>query len=117
MMQGSALVVLLLVVASSFTDGEANQQSPQECTNKSAVNISHLIGLRYHRSRKVENVHKLTEDLEEMEELLNNTLEDVEGVDASIKNLTTPKIRDLDFSQTCDTKIPMDCCQVRSIPC
>ena len=46
-MQGSVLVLLLVVA--SFTEGEAHPPSHQECTDESAVNISHLIGLRYYR--------------------------------------------------------------------
>ena len=47
--------------------------------------------------------------------LINNTLEDVEEIDASINNMITPELQDLDSLQTCNTKVPIDCCQVKSI--
>ena len=100
-MQGSVLVLLLVVA--SFT--EAHQPSHQECTDESAVNMSHLIGLRYYRSRKMESIPTM--------ELMNNTLEDVEEIDASINNMITPELQDLDYLETCDTKVPIDCCQVK----
>ena len=100
------------MVVSSFTAGEAAQLRSQECGNVSAANISHLIGLQYHRVRKVENVHTLTE---EVQGLLNRTQNDVRQIDAAINNITTTELRELAFSQTCDTNIPSDCCQVRPI--
>ena len=118
--QGRILAVLLAAI-SSFTAGEAAQPAgPRECDNESAVKISQLFGLCHHLLMKQEEVPVLTKDirgteieLQNLKNLMNYTLERAEGLEKEIENISTPELSTLELSQTCDTSIPRDCCQVR----
>ena len=114
------ILALLLVAISSLTAGEPAQPGPRECDNESAVKISQLFGLRHHLLMKQEEVPVLTKDIREtvialqnLNNLMNYTLEIAEGLEMEIENMSTPELSTLELSQTCDTSIPRDCCQVR----
>ena len=114
------ILALLLAAISSFTAGEAAQPAgPRECDNESAVKISQLFGLRHHLLMKQEEVPVLTKDIRgteiELQNLKNYTVERAEGLEMEIENISTPELSTLELSQTCDTSIPRDCCQVRAM--
>ena len=57
-------------------------------------------------------VKEAAETLQEMEKVLQTTLEDLTDLKTTIFNETTPEIEELETLDTCDRGIPVDCCQV-----
>jgi dsDNA-specific endonuclease/ATPase MutS2 len=95
-----------------LTATEATEASYQTCDDESAVKISQLFGLRHHLIRKEESTLALMEEIRSIEYLMNYTVEGIEELKTTIENMSTAEIRSFELSQTCDTNIPRDCCQV-----
>ena len=83
------------------------------CDAETQVKLSQLGGLRHTHRLKTATSAVMKDEVKEATVILEELLEDMEDLQTTIFNKTTPEIEELEAMETCDDDIPVDCCQVR----
>ena len=117
LLQGILPVVLL--IASFASEGLQATQNDRVCSAEEQVQMSMLAGIKYHhmltatKRLELEREHVETEKrLAEVKTEVNNTIKEERELENQIHNMTTPEIEELEAMNTCESSIPIDCCEV-----
>ena len=124
---GMVLQVVFLAVLLFLIKGAEMSPNQMVCDSDSRVKLSVLNGLREQHVLKEIRVHELEREVDEarkqindaevelgkMQRKINTTLEEAEGIEKSMANMTTPELEQLEELEICsEAGFVADCCQV-----